>query len=227
MNFLKKIIVNLAKRVSRKNLKKYLISDLKKLSISNKRVSILEVGSNGQTSDWIRGFKFYKKKSIDIDLTRNPDQVLDICDREFQKKIKYSPDCIVALEVFEHTKNPFQAVENLRKILKKNGVIIVSTPFILGIHDVPYDYFRYTKFGLMNLFRNFENVSIAQRNDGIFDIVFILLMRSFQDRRILNKFLGCSSVIFYYVFFPLFFILNKLFKSDLLTTGYYLTAVKK
>ena len=131
------------------------------------------------------------------------------------------------MEVFEHLKDPFLAIQNLRKILKKEGIIIISTPFILGIHDTPHDYFRYTKFGLMNLFKDFSNVNITQRNDGIFDIILILLMRSYLDKRILNKFLGSFFVFFYYFFFPLIFILNKLFKSDRITTGYYLVAVKK
>jgi hypothetical protein len=225
--FLKKIIVNLAKKISRKNLQKFLVSDLKKLNISHEKVSLLEVGSNGETSKWIKGFKFYEKKSIDVDATRYPDQVLDVCDNEFEKKIQFSPDCIVALEVFEHLKDPFLAIQNLRKILKKEGIIIISTPFIIGIHDTPHDYFRYTKFGLMNLFNDFSNVNITQRNDGVFDIIFVLLMRSYQDKRILNKFLGSFFVIFYYIFFPFIFILNKLFKSDRITTGYYLVAVNK
>lgn len=225
--FFKKIIVTLAKKISRKNLKKFLIRDLKKLNISHEKVSLLEVGSNGETSKWIKRFKFYEKKSIDIDATRYPDQVLDVCDNEFEKKIQFSPDCIVALEVFEHLNDPFLAIENLRKILKKEGIIIISTPFILGIHDSPHDYFRYTKFGLMNLFKDFSNVNITQRNDGVFDIIFVLLMRSYQDKRILNKFLGSFFVIFYYIFFPFIFVLNKFFRSDLITTGYYLVAKNK
>lgn len=225
--FLKKIIVDLAKKISRKNLKKCLVSDLKKLNISHEKVSILEIGSNGETSKWIESFKFYEKKSIDIDATRYPDQVLDVCDNEFEKKIQFSPDCIVALEVFEHLKDPFLAVQNLRKILKKNGIIIISTPFIFGMHDLPHDYFRYTKFGLINLFKDFSNVNITQRNDGVFDIIFVLLFRSYQDKRILNKFLGSFFVIFYYIFFPFIFVLNKFFRSDLITTGYYLVARNK
>lgn len=48
---------------------------------------------------------------------------------EFSKKIpgtKY--DLIVAVEILEHLENPWHFLRNLRKLLKPNGILIISTP---------------------------------------------------------------------------------------------------
>lgn len=37
-------------------------------------------------------------------------------------------DCILFLEVIEHCKNPYDTLINLNKLLKKDGVLVISTP---------------------------------------------------------------------------------------------------
>ncbi len=52
-------------------------------------------------------------------------KVLDI-ENEVNTKQKY--DYIFALEVVEHLKNPKKAIGNMKKLLKKDGVLVLSTP---------------------------------------------------------------------------------------------------
>lgn len=48
-------------------------------------------------------------------------------EREVKLEKKY--DYIVAFEVLEHLKNPLKALINIKKLLKKDGILVFSTPF--------------------------------------------------------------------------------------------------
>ena len=75
-------------------------------------------------------------------------------------------DACVAVAVFQHFKNPFTVVSEIRRVLKDGGVAVVDAPFVQQYcRDTP-DLFRYTKLGLENMFSDgFEvletHVSIA------------------------------------------------------------------
>ena len=223
---LKKILVVLAKKISRKNLINFIKKDLLNLKKTKNDIRLLNVGSGGEIFDLIKNIRFKSVLSIDIDKSRNPDKVIDVCDEGFIQKINFKPNCIVVCEVIEHLKNPFLAIKNLETVLDKDGYLILSSPFILGIHDAPHDYFRYTEYGLKLLLQNFEIISLKKRNNGIFDIVFVLLVRMFQEKKLSNKIFGTSFLLFYYIFFPIIFMINKIFISQNLTTGYYVLAKK-
>lgn len=82
------------------------------------------------------------------------DEDLDICG-----EIKYPvfpADIVICTEVLEHVFNPFQAVENIRKLLRTNGIAVVSTPFNFRIHGPLPDRWRFTEHGLRSLFYKFE-----------------------------------------------------------------------
>ena len=226
MNF-KKFLVYLSKKISRKNLISFLEKDLSNIKNSGKKISLLNVGSGGEIEKSIKKYNFFNVKSIDIDHLRKPDQELDVCDYDFEKKLGHTVNCIVISEVIEHLKDPFLAIHNLKKVLEKDGFMIVTSPFILGIHDEPNDYFRYTKHGLKLLLKDFKIINLKQRNNGLMDIIFILLIRSFQDKKFINKAFGSAVLIIYYLLYPIIYFLNIFLKSEKITTGYYVLAVKK
>lgn len=53
--------------------------------------------------------------------------------------------------VLEHVNDPEQIVKEIKRVLKKNGRVIISCPFLQEIHADPYDFQRYTPYGLKNL----------------------------------------------------------------------------
>ena len=61
-----------------------------------------------------------------------------------KNKIKKKFDNIIIFNVLEHIYDERFAIKELKKILKKNGKIIISTPFIYRYHQAPEDYKRYT-----------------------------------------------------------------------------------
>tara|TARA_B100001093_G_scaffold519641_1_gene609609 strand:+ start:1344 stop:2375 length:1032 start_codon:yes stop_codon:yes gene_type:complete len=61
-------------------------------------------------------------------------------------------DAIVSSSVFEHLHSPWKVVLEMNKILKKNGLIFISTHQSVGIHDQPWDYFRFSEYSWKSLF---------------------------------------------------------------------------
>jgi len=59
-----------------------------------------------------------------------------------------SIDTIALLEVLEHVTDPETALRESCKLLRANGVLLMSMPFLYPIHDAPADYQRFTKFKL-------------------------------------------------------------------------------
>lgn len=83
-----------------------------------------------------------------------------------------SYDSAVCLEVLEHVRDPFRAIAEIRRILKKNGVLILSVPHLSRLHEEPNDFFRYTKYGVQSLLKNagFEIVELTPQG-GIFSFL--------------------------------------------------------
>jgi SAM-dependent methyltransferase len=64
---------------------------------------------------------------------------------------KDSFDTIFCCSVLEHTEEPWKAFPEFAECLRKDGVVVVSLPFMLYLHDEPYDYYRFTGYGLEHL----------------------------------------------------------------------------
>jgi SAM-dependent methyltransferase len=71
-----------------------------------------------------------------------------------------SLDTVIATEVLEHCYDPSKAVGEIHRLLRPNGVCVLSTRFLHPYHADPHDYFRFTNEGLAYLFREFSDVSI-------------------------------------------------------------------
>ncbi len=134
-------------------------------------------------------------------------------------------DFAIIFNVLEHVLIPNLAIKNISKILKKNGKIIGSTPFIFRIHGAPKDYSRFTKDHLIELLKsnNFENIQIIELGTGPF-LACISLLRSYL------KYLP----IFYQLLVFLSLVIDKLIKLIIKTDpkkiypiGYIFFAIKK
>lgn len=60
-------------------------------------------------------------------------------------------DTVLCTEVLEHVPQPDKAMAEMARVLKKGGHLILTAPQVWGLHDIPYDYYRYTPYGLRYL----------------------------------------------------------------------------
>lgn len=60
-------------------------------------------------------------------------------------------DTVTAFHVLEHLREPARFLAEVRRILRPGGTLVVSVPFMWGIHEAPDDYYRFTRHGLEHL----------------------------------------------------------------------------
>ena len=60
-------------------------------------------------------------------------------------------DTIVSTQVLEHVRQPEIVIPEMARILKPDGVLIISAPMTWPLHEEPHDYYRYTLHGLRHL----------------------------------------------------------------------------
>lgn len=57
-------------------------------------------------------------------------------------------DSIFSSEVLEHVFNIEIIIAELNRVLKPNGMLLVTVPFVWDEHEAPYDFCRYTSYGI-------------------------------------------------------------------------------
>lgn len=157
-------------------------------------------------------------------------------------------DCVLCTEVLEHTVNDQKVINNINKVLKTGGSLIISSPFIYVLHEAPHDYRRYTLFGLKSLLEShrFQIQSIISLG-GTFSSGFFILYYAFtktffyslkkiglkdpQKNRLLKSVLSFPEFLFYKV--NHFFFRQKLrtntfpTKNEMFSSlGYFIIAKK-
>lgn len=60
-------------------------------------------------------------------------------------------DCAFASEVFEHVFNLDEVLVEIRRVIRKDGVLLITIPFVWYQHEKPNDFARYTEFGIRHI----------------------------------------------------------------------------
>jgi SAM-dependent methyltransferase len=62
-----------------------------------------------------------------------------------------SIDAVLCTQVLEHVRDPLAVLRELRRILVPGGILIATVPFVWEEHELPSDFFRFTKQGVEHL----------------------------------------------------------------------------
>lgn len=75
-------------------------------------------------------------------------------------------DHVFSSEVFEHVFNLPQILPELNRVLKKDGMLFITCPFLWPEHERPYDFARYTSFGIRHLLESHGFQLVEQGKTG-------------------------------------------------------------
>jgi SAM-dependent methyltransferase len=60
-------------------------------------------------------------------------------------------DTIFCTQVLEHVSEPREVLKQIHRVLRVDGMCIITAPFCIPYHADPKDYYRYSKEGLIHL----------------------------------------------------------------------------
>jgi SAM-dependent methyltransferase len=109
-------------------------------SVGPERLDALEISAGPQ---WRREFQFRSFTE-----TQYPE--FDICAQHLDRQF----DLIIADQVFEHLPWPHRAGRNVFAMLRPGGWLVIATPFLVRVHNVPIDCCRWTEQGLSYLLQD-------------------------------------------------------------------------
>lgn len=194
---------------------------------------------------------FNVEQYIGVDWANTPHGLADVDIVTDASKLPFDSelfDTVLCTEVLEHVQNPYETIREIARVLKPGGILILSTPFAFWIHEAPFDFFRYSVFGLRNILGSNDFVICKEMTrGGILTLLVDISIRYVYtiSKKLLN-FLKIPNIIskpllFIFIGLPqhilaamLFFIHDRLprFASlidndSLFTLGYLIIAKKK
>jgi SAM-dependent methyltransferase len=72
-------------------------------------------------------------------------------------------DAVLTSEVLEHVFNPDEFLSEINRVLRDGGVLLLTVPFVWDEHEQPFDYARYSSFGLRHLLESYGFEIIEHR----------------------------------------------------------------
>lgn len=140
-----------------------------------------------------------------------------------------SVDCILCMVVLEHVSNPREVLLELARVLKCGGTLSMVVPFLWEEHQVPNDYFRFTRYGIGSLLQSSSfRIDSLNPMGGFFWLCArrsINLLTFFQSgwRWIFFAFMAP----FFGLLFPLIlFSLDRLDRDKIFSLGFQIRATK-
>lgn len=200
----------------------YALSKSTNRYLSNLRAdTVLDVGA---------GDKRYRSKVvciryISLDVSGKVEVTGDATVLPFKDK---SIDMIICTQVLEHIKNPFAAVEEFSRVIKDKGIIFITVPTVMYLHEAPNDFFRYTKYGIESIL-NKNNFFVHKSETicsgflvaselifiGIYSIIYTLIKFYYFRRLLVN---GISYLSYIVMKFDNSYVKN-IFPGNILVVG--------
>lgn len=125
--------------------------------------------------------------NLDIDFARPGLDV--VADAHFLPFKDASFDIVYSIAVLEHVKKPWVVADEIARILRPGGHVVLELPFLNVIHD-KHDYFRFTDRGIRSMFddKRFEAVfeQVTAGGGSFLSVFLYVYLRQFIPTRILK-----------------------------------------
>ncbi len=131
----------------------------KKVAPHKSDLRTLELGAFGSAS-----YSRYFTNKIGLDIRPGPG--VDIVGSVYELPFKDNEfDIALCMVILEHLEEPKRAIAEINRVLKPGGKILVSVPFMFPMHATPGDYWRFTKYGLKLMFKDWDIVELCSETN--------------------------------------------------------------
>lgn len=136
----------------------------------------LDIGCGQKPYQSICASSEYIGLEIDLPVNRASKQADVFYDGKHLPFANEEMDSVVTHQVFEHVFHPQLFMQEIYRVLKSNGTLMMSVPFVWDEHEQPFDYARYSSFALKALLQEngFEVIALKKSVDN-FSLIFQLI----------------------------------------------------
>jgi ubiquinone/menaquinone biosynthesis C-methylase UbiE len=172
--------------------------------IATTGVNCLDVGCGDRPYEHL----FEKGKYVGIDVSvsgrvakfKKPDLFYDGTNIPFGDNYF---DLVICTQVLEHVSNPLLLIQEMARVCKPDGGVIISLPFVYPEHEVPFDYFRFSSFGTINLIENSGLVVQSIQKDSTAMETLAVIANVFIVSNLVPKVRGAGHLIALLLCFPI------------------------
>jgi len=144
--------------------------------IPNMKGKLLDIGCGSKPYKNICNANEYIGLEIDDEGNRNHNNADAFYDGKIIPFEDNFFDSVMSNQVFEHVFNPGQFLKEVNRVTKKGGMFLITVPFVWDEHEQPYDYARYSSFGLKYIMNEngFEVIEHRKSSIGV-EVIFQLI----------------------------------------------------
>ena len=87
------------------------------------------------------------------------DMYVDLYYRELNKISDESYDIVVCTGLLEHIPDPQRLIDDMYRILKPGGKLIISASAVFSFHECPNDFYHFTPFSFRMMFEKWNKIT--------------------------------------------------------------------
>ena len=139
---------------------------------ANARPKILDIGGRARSGLSLKSEWSNWSDVTVLDIIDQPD--VDVCGDAHMISNYFennSFDAIISVSVFEHLAYPLKVVVESERVLKKGGYFLLHSHQTIGMHDLPWDFWRFSSSAYRALFCNETGFEVIETlMDGLMHI---------------------------------------------------------
>jgi hypothetical protein len=128
------------------------------------RPSLLDIG--GRARSGVQRSEHYPQCDVTtFDIVT--DAGVDVVGDAHEMSRHFAPasfDFATSVSVFEHLIMPWKVVLEMNRVLKPGGMAFIFTHQTIGMHDMPWDFFRFSKASWTGLFNRYTGFEVVHTN---------------------------------------------------------------
>lgn len=133
---------------------------------------LLDLGCGGQPYKTLLSSRYTRYIGADVAAAKDVDLDIEMTPGEPVLLADTSVDTILSTQTLEHVYDFQFYVRECHRLLKPGGILILTVPMQWRVHEAPYDYWRFTRYGVSELMaRNDFNVISITPCGGICALV--------------------------------------------------------
>ena len=111
---------------------------------------------------------------------KQPDVQADAANLPFRSS---SFDAVICAELLEHVRDPVAVLAEMHRVVRTQGIVLATVPFLYQVHGDPSDYGRYTEQYWKEHAANLGFVNLMIEQQGLFWSVIVDMLRSWASEQ--------------------------------------------